>query len=181
MDCLFVIDYQKDFVDGTLGFPGAEKLDTAIAARVREYGAHRVWFTRDTHGADYMSTREARRLPVPHTIKGTDGWQVYGETARALAEVGAVGIDKVSFGMDVTDPTVAAALPEAPDSIELCGLDSNICVISNAVILQSIYPEAQIIVDANLTSTFDLKLQQETLDVLAGLQVDVRNAGKENA
>ena len=68
---LFVIDYQNDFVDGALGFPGAEKLDTAIAAKVRSYGKGRVLFTRDTHFENYLSTREGKNLPVVHCVKGT--------------------------------------------------------------------------------------------------------------
>lgn len=173
MDCLFVIDYQNDFVDGALGFPGAEKLDAGIAARIREYGSGHVWFTRDTHKEDYLSTREGRHLPVVHTTRGTDGWQVYGETARALEEVGAAAIDKITFGIDVCDPAVAAVLPEKADRIELCGLDSNICVLSNAAILQSRYPEAQLVVDARLVATFDPVLNEKTLDLLAGLQVEI--------
>ena len=175
MDCLFVIDYQKDFVDGALGFPGAEKLDAAIAQRVREYGKGRVWFTRDTHFEDYLDTREGRHLPVPHCLKGSDGWQNYGETAKALEEVEAVGIDKATFGMDVADPAILALLPKEADRIELCGLVSNICVVSNAVVLQSHYPNAQIVVDANLTASFDPDLHEKTLDVLAGLQAEVLN------
>ena len=175
MDCLFVIDYQKDFVDGALGFPGAEKLDAAIAQRVREYGKGRVWFTRDTHFENYLDTREGRHLPVPHCLKGSDGWQNYGETARALEEVEAVGIDKRTFAMDIADPEILSRLPETADRIELCGLVSNICVVSNAVVLQSHYPNAQIVVDANLTASFDGDLHEKTLDVLAGLQVEVLN------
>ena len=107
---LFVIDYQNDFVDGALGFAGAEKLDEKIAAKVRAYGKGHVLFTRDTHFENYLTTREGRNLPVPHCIKGTPGWQVYGETAKALAEVEAPAIDKLVFGMDVTDPATAAVL-----------------------------------------------------------------------
>ena len=103
MDILFVIDYQKDFVDGALGFAGAERLDEKIAARVREYGPGRVWYTMDTHYEDYINTREGRNLPVPHCIRGSEGWQNYGQTAEALAEVGAVGIEKRTFGMDLGD------------------------------------------------------------------------------
>ena len=175
MDCLFVIDYQNDFVDGALGFPGAEKLDKQIAQRVREYGCGNVWFTRDTHTEDYLTTREGKNLPVTHCVKGTHGWQNYGETAKALEEVGAVGIDKAAFGIDISDPEVKALLPKRADRIELCGLVSNICVVSNAAVLQSCYPAATIIVDANLTSSFDTILHEKTLDVLTGLQVDVQN------
>ena len=170
---LFVIDYQNDFVDGALGFPGAEKLDEKIAARVRQYGKGRVLFTRDTHFENYPDTREGRNLPVVHCVKGTDGWQVYGETAKALAEVEAPAIDKLVFGMDVSDPAVAAVLPEKADEIELVGLVSNICVVSNAVVLQSKYPEATIIVNASCTDSFDKELHAKVLDVLKGFQVKV--------
>ena len=172
---LFVIDYQKDFVDGALGFPGAERLDGPIAARIRAYGKGNVFFTRDTHTENYLTTREGRNLPVKHCIQGSDGWQVYGETAKALAEVEAVAIDKRSFGIDVSDPAVAAVLPSEADEVELVGLVSNICVVSNAVVLQSRYPEAVITVDAACTDSFDKALHEKVLDVLSGFQVHVVN------
>ncbi len=172
---LFVIDYQKDFVDGALGFPGAEQLDAGIAAKVRAYGPGRVLFTRDTHFENYLDTREGRLLPVKHCIKGSDGWQLYGETARACAEVGAPAIDKLVFGMDISDPAIAAVLPQTADEIELVGLVSNICVVSNACVLQAKYPEARIIVDAALTDSFDKALHEKVLDVLEGFQVKVEN------
>ncbi len=172
---LFVIDYQKDFVDGALGFPGAEKLDAKIADKIRRYGKGYVLFTRDTHFENYLSTREGKKLPVVHCVKGTPGWEVYGETAKALAEVEAPGIDKLVFGMDVTDPATAAVLPEQADEIELVGLVSNICVVSNAVVLQSKYPEATVIVDAACTDSFDKTLHEKVLDVLEGFQVTVIN------
>ena len=172
---LFVIDYQKDFVDGALGFPGAETLDERIAAKVRAYGKGRVLFTRDTHFENYLTTREGKNLPVLHCVKDTPGWQVYGETAKALAEVEARAIDKLVFGMDISDPATAAVLPEQADQIELVGLVSNICVVSNAVVLQSKYPEATIVVDAACTDSFDKSLHEKVLDVLAGFQVKVTN------
>ena len=172
---LFVIDYQNDFVDGALGFPGAEKLDEKIAAKVREYGPGRVLFTRDTHFENYLDTREGKNLPVKHCIKGSFGWEVYGKTAKALEEVGAKAIDKLVFGMDVTDPATASVLPESADEIELVGLVSNICVVSNAVVLQSKYPDATIIVDAACTDSFDKALHEKVLDVLSGFQVKVIN------
>lgn len=170
---LFVIDYQKDFVDGALGFAGAEKLDNSIAEKIRAYGKEKVFFTRDTHFDDYLTTREGRNLPVPHCIKGSDGWQVYGETAKALEEVEAVAIDKLSFGMDISAPAVAAVLPKNAEEIELVGLVSNICVVSNAVVLQSKYPQATITVDARCTDSFDKSLHEKVLDVLAGFQVRI--------
>ena len=164
---LFVIDYQNDFVDGALGFPGAEMLDGKIAAKIRAYGKGHVLFTRDTHFDNYLETR------VKHCVKGTHGWQVYGETAKALEEVNAAAIDKLVFGMDVTAPATAEVLPKHADEIELVGLVSNICVVSNAVVLQSKYPEATIIVDAACTDSFDKTLHEKVLDVLEGFQVKV--------
>jgi len=172
---LFVIDYQNDFVDGALGFPGAELLDGKIAAKVRGYGRGQVFFTRDTHFENYLDTREGKNLPVVHCVKGTKGWEVYGETAKALEEVEAKAIDKLVFGMDVTDPATAAVLPESAEEIELVGLVSNICVVSNAVVLQSKYPEATILVDAACTDSFDKGLHEKVLDVLEGFQVKVLN------
>ena len=87
----------------------------------------------------------------------------------------APGIDKLVFGMDVTDPATAAVLPESADEIELVGLVSNICVVSNAVVLQSKYPEATITVDASCTDSFDKSLHEKVLDVLSGFQVKVTN------
>lgn len=170
---LFVIDYQNDFVDGALGFPGAEKLDAGIAEKVRAYGSGHVLFTRDTHHEDYLQTREGKLLPVPHCLRGSDGWQLYGETRRACEEVGAPAIDKLSFGLDVSDPATAAVLPQEADEIELVGLVSNICLVSNAVVLQTRYPQARIIVDAALTASFDPALHEKVLDVMEGFQVKV--------
>ena len=119
---LFVIDYQNDFVDGALGFAGAEKLDAPIAEKIRAYGKGKVLFTRDTHFDNYLETREGKNLPVKHCVKGSFGWEVYGETAKALAEVEAAAIDKLVFGMDVTDPATAAVLPEEAFSYASEGL-----------------------------------------------------------
>lgn len=170
---LFVIDYQNDFVDGTLGFAGAEKLDERIVAKIKEYGKGRVFYTRDTHFEDYLETREGKNLPVVHCIKDTFGWEVYGKTKQALEEVDAVAIDKLVFGMDISDPKIASVLPKEADEIELVGLVSNICVISNAVVLQTKYPDATIKVDAACTDSFDKALNEKVLDVLSGLQVKV--------
>ena len=172
---LFVIDYQNDFVDGALGFAGAEMLDAGIAAKVRDYGEGHVLFTRDTHFENYPDTREGRLLPIVHCVRGTPGWELYGETARACAEVHAPAIDKLAFGMDISDPAIAAVLPEQADEIELVGLVSNICVISNACVLQAKYPEARIIVDAKLTAPMDPVIHEKVLDVLESFQVKVLN------
>lgn len=171
---LIVVDYQNDFVDGALGFDGAEKLDASIAKKIYEYGEGNVFFTRDTHTKDYLQTREGRNLPVEHCVKDTNGWEVYGETKKALEEVKAEGFDKESFGLSITGE-IASKLPKTVDEVELVGLVSNICVLSNAVIFQTYYPGATIVVDAALTDSFDSVLNQKALDVMEGLQVKVLN------
>lgn len=173
MKFLVVIDYQKDFVDGALGFAGAERLDAGIAEKILAYGKGRVFFTRDTHGADYLQSREGRHLPVPHCMQGSDGWQVYGRTREALESVQAKGVDKASFGVDFSDPAVCAVFPPQAEEIELAGLVSNMCVLSNAVVFQSRYPNAQIVVDAALTASFDPKLHEAALDILQAIHVNI--------
>ena len=172
---LFVIDYQKDFVDGALGFPGAEKLDAGIAAKVREYGQGHVICTRDTHFADYLETREGKSLPVVHCVKGTPGWALYGETAKICEEIGAPCIDKLSFGIDYGDPAVLAVLPEQAEEIELVGLVSYMCVLSNAIIAKAALPEAEILIDAACTAGPDQALHEKCLDLMESLQMTVIN------
>ena len=171
---LLVVDYQVDFVSGALGFAGAELLDRPIAEKIKEYGKGNVFYTLDTHFDNYLDTKEGKNLPVPHCIKGTAGWEVYGETKQALFDADAVCIEKRSFGIDLTDETLSK-LPRAVDSVEIVGLVSNICVISNAVILNTLYSDAEITVDAALTASFNDMLNKEALDVMSGLQINVIN------
>ncbi len=170
---LVVIDYQNDFVNGSLGFDGAEKLDAPIVERIRQYRreGHSVAFTRDTHYADYLSTQEGRRLPVVHCIKGTEGWELYGETAKELREGDGV-IDKPTFGsMALAELAVAGGY----DEVELVGLVSNICVITNAAILKTALPEATITVNAALTASNDAEMNGKALDIMQSIQVNVIN------
>lgn len=179
---LVVVDYQVDFVSGTLGFPGADRLDSRIAARIRSalQDGYDVLFTFDTHSANYLQTREGRTLPVEHTIRNTPGHELYGEVDRVFQECSKdpacdgqiIVADKTTFGLA---PEVIHVYLHSKDyeTIELCGLVSNMCVISNACCLQAAFPEAQIIVDATLTDSFDKDLHYQTLAVLQGMQVQI--------
>jgi len=172
---LVVVDYQKDFVDGSLGFPGAELLDAPIAAKIREYRADgdEIIFTKDTHGPAYFEMQEGKKLPVMHCQNGTPGWELYGETGKLCGD--SMVICKHAFG---SFDLAMMAMEKGYDSIELVGLVSNICVITNAILLKTAQPEAEIIVDASCTASFDKKLNEETLDVLEGLQITVTNRNK---
>lgn len=165
---LVVVDYQNDFVNGSLGFPGAELLDEAICKKISEYNDSEVVYTLDTHGEGYMDTLEGRNLPEPHCIKGTDGHKNYGQTSEKLA--GARCFEKSSFGsLELGEYLKAGGY----DRVELCGLVSNICVLSNAVIARAALPNAEIVVDHQCTASSDPALNDAALAVLKGIQVTV--------
>ena len=170
-ELLIVVDYQKDFVDGALGFPGAETLDGPIAARMAQVraGGGDVIFTMDTHGDDYAATVEGTKLPVPHCQKDTPGWQLYGQVGAALRPGDPV-FEKETFpSLDLAD-----WLREREyDAVELCGLVSHICVLSNAVMVKAALPNAHITVSARRTASYDPDLHQKALDVLEGIHITV--------
>jgi nicotinamidase-related amidase len=158
-------------VSGSLGFSGAESLDSLIAEKIRKYRAKgdAVIFTFDTHGADYLKTQEGKNLAVPHCVKGTAGHSLYGETAK-MPQDGDKCFYKQTFGSD----ELYEYLKTTPFArIEFVGLVSNICVMSNAVLAKTAQPETPIIVDADCTASHDPKLHQAALDVLKGLQIRV--------
>lgn len=170
---LIVVDYQKDFVDGALGFPGAERLDAPIAARIAAYrsAGDDVAFTMDTHDSGYVSTMEGRKLPVAHCLKGSEGWQLFGDTGAAL-QVGDPVFEKETFpSLDLGEWLWGRAYCQ----VELCGLVSHICVLSNAVMVKAALPNAEITVDAQLTASYDGVLHEKALDVLEGLHITVIN------
>lgn len=175
---LIVVDYQKDFVTGSLGFPGAEKLEDPICQKITEYraGGDEIIFTFDTHGEDYLSTQEGRKLPVVHCLKGTDGWQLYGRVADLCSPQDRC-FEKVTFGsLDLAEYVKEQKF----DQIELVGLVSNICVISNAVLCKAAVPEAEILVDAGCTGSGMGEIHQKALDVMEGLQITVTGSKEED-
>lgn len=180
---LIVVDYQIDFVDGALGFEGAEKLDERIARKIDEYreAGDSVYFTYDTHHANYLETQEGQKLPIPHCIEGTEGYELYGQVAERLLESDSV-FRKPTFGSSalferlVERQGVAVAVGSLPyESIELVGLVSNMCVLANAVIARTACPDVPIIVDASCTLAPDLAMHEKALDVMEGLQINVIN------
>ena len=169
---LIVVDCQKDFIDGALGFEGADAIIPGIVERIAGYksAGDEVVYTMDTHTADYMNTQEGRNLPVPHCIKGSEGYKLTPALEEPLS--GCKGFDKPTFGSLELANYIASNASDY-SSIEVCGLVSNICVVSNAMLAKAAAPEAEIIVDSKLTASFDPKLHQATLDGLGGVQVKV--------
>ena len=181
---LIVVDFQNDFVNGALGFPGAEELDARIAEKIRAYrkSGDEVWFTLDMHGRNYLQTQEGSRLSIPHCIEGTPGADFYGEVGELAAEGGLV-FEKPTFGskdlfkrlLGVQNAADESGCPRPFSSIELVGLVSSICVISNAVLAKTACPEVPIIVDASCTGAGDAAMNEKALDVMENLQIEVTN------
>lgn len=171
MKALIVVDYQVDFVSGALGNDAAAALDAGIAARIRQARekGEDVIFTLDTHEADYMTTREGKYLPVPHCIRGTAGHGLYGETAKACQTEDTV-FCKETFG---SKALFTHLQQKQYDAVELCGVVTNICVISNAVIAKTALPEADVSVNAALCASNDAALHRKALEVMASFQVNI--------
>jgi len=169
MKILVVVDMQNDFITGSLGSPEARKIVSRVKKKLafcRSRG-DMVIFTRDTHGEDYLKTQEGARLPVPHCIKGTPGWQICGR----LMVNGASVIDKPSFGSLALADRVAG-LGQVTE-VELVGLCTDICVISNAVILKACLPEARIVVDAACCAGVTPESHQNALNAMRMCQIDI--------
>ena len=171
--CLIVVDYQNDFVSGSLGFPGAAELEQHIVKKIKQYrdNGDEVIFTFDIHGADYMDTQEGRNLPIAHCLQDTDGHKLYGQIAGLIQESDKQ-LYKDTFGSDALYMYLKM---ERFASIELSGVVSNICVISNAILAKTAQPETPIIVDAKCTASNDGKLNTAALDVMESLQIQITN------
>ena len=141
---LIVVDMQKDFIDGSLGTKEAQAIVPAATARIRACRAagYTVIATLDTHEENYMDTREGKHLPVPHCIWGTAGWRIRPEIMDALGD-DAILVEKPTFGsMDLIKWLAGV------DEVELVGLCTDICVISNALLIKAAYPETVVSVDS---------------------------------
>lgn len=171
--CLIVVDYQNDFVTGSLGFAEAVSIEQNIAKKIMEYrkNGDEIIFTLDTHYENYLETQEGKNLPVPHCIKNTQGHNLYG-IVDTLVKDSDKKFEKEAFGSD----KLYEYLKVQPfESIELIGVVSNICVISNAVLAKTAQPKTPIIVDAKCTASFDNKVHNAALDVMVSLQIKIIN------
>ena len=144
---LLVIDMQTDFVDGALGTAEAVAIIPNVLREIAKYDKSDIIATRDTHSEEYMSTREGRHLPVPHCIKGTSGWEIHPKIAPALEACQI--IDKPTFGStELCDYIVKLAQSEEI-AVALIGLCTDICVVSNAMLIKAALPEIEVSVVAD--------------------------------
>lgn len=161
---LIVIDMQNDFIDGSLGTDEAVKIVPNVRKKIEEYrkNGDEIIFTRDTHGENYLDTPEGKKLPVVHCVKGTHGWQI----ADELDIPNAVHIDKPSFGYTRWDKF-------GFEKIELVGLCTDICVVSNALILKALFPNSEISVDSNCCAGVTPETHNAALETMKMCQIDV--------
>ncbi len=176
MDFLIVVDMQNDFVDGALGYPGAEALESPLCDKVRSALADgwKVIFTRDTHAPDYLDTREGRFLPVPHCIRGTEGWEIVPQLREYAA--GFAPVDKPTFGSTALAQMLSAINQGTPvEKITLVGLCTDICVISNALLLKAFLPETDIAVDASCCAGATPESHKNALAAMKACQITVEH------
>ena len=169
MKVLAIIDMQKDFIDGALGTKEAVAIVPKVAARLAQARAdgETVVFTRDTHHADYLLTQEGRKLPVPHCLEGTDGWQI----DAALAVEDAPVFDKPGFG----SPALIEYLRSLPalEGVEFIGLCTDICVISNAMVLRAAFPETEIEILSDCCAGVTPQSHENALSAMRMCQINI--------
>lgn len=175
---LVVVDYQKDFVDGALGFPKASSLEGGICEKISKYleEGEKVLFTYDTHHDNYLETREGKNLPVVHCIDDSEGHELFGKLKEFKGNENTLHYKKEAFALSPEDIlAIKEEVGENLDTIEFVGVVTNMCVISNVVAFQGEYINSNLVVDASLCASFDDSLHDKALDVIEALQVKVIN------
>lgn len=167
---LIVVDFQKDFVDGVMGFEEARLIEPLLKERIEFYLSNKqtVIFLRDAHDADYLQTVEGINLPIEHAIKNTKGWEIT-DALKSYSDK-CLTFDKGGFG---SCKLMEYLLANKYDSIELCGIITNICLLSNAVITKSAQPNTEIFIKASLVASNNQILHQKALDILENLHIKI--------
>lgn len=170
---LIVIDMQNDFIDGSLGTPEAAAIVEAVRRKILSYPQEDVIATMDTHGADYLQTQEGRRLPVVHCVRGTEGWQIRPELAALIHPENVY--EKPTFGcMELAEDLKEYVEAVEDVELELVGLCTDICVVSNALLLKAAMPEVPISVDARCCAGVTPEKHLAALETLRSCQVEVK-------
>lgn len=169
---LIVVDIQKDFVDGALGTKEAVAIVENAAKKIREFDGD-IFVTYDTHFEDYMNTAEGKKLPVPHCIKGKDGWELDKNIAAALKGKDFTRIEKLTFGSVDLPELVKEAVGDEDFDITLIGLCTDICVVSNALILKASFPEREIYVDSFACAGVTVDTHNAALTTMKMCQINV--------
>lgn len=170
---LIVIDMQNDFIDEALGTKEAVSIVEAVKEKIRSFPAEDVIATMDTHDEGYMQTQEGKNLPVMHCIKGTDGWKIRPDIAELLT--GAKIYEKPTFGSTALAADLKDLSEKEEIELELIGLCTDICVVSNALLLKASMPEVKISVDAACCAGVTPQKHLAALETMRSCQIDVKN------
>lgn len=184
MKVLVIVDVQKDFVDGSLGSPAAQAIVPNVVEKMREHKDSIILFTKDTHTKNYLKTSEGQKLPIEHCIKGTEGWSIDrtihnefksgGYTTYSAGDIINGRITKPTFGSyDLIDALCDINAKNTITEIEICGLVTNICLISNALMIKAAFWSVPIIVDANCCAGTSEVEHQAALTVMKSCQIEV--------
>ena len=171
---LIVIDMQNDFVDGVLGTKEAQAIVKKVLDKVKNFSGE-IIFTQDTHKADYLETQEGKNLPVEHCIKGSYGWQLIDSLKEIIKEKGCRVFEKNTFGSTELAQTLKNENKTGNpiDEIQLIGLCTDICVVSNAMLLKAFMPEVSITVEASCCAGVTVKKHEAALDTLSSCQIKI--------
>ena len=169
---LVIVDMQKDFVDGALGSKEACAIVPAAVRKIRTFDGG-IFATLDTHFENYMETAEGRKLPVPHCIKNTEGWELDKDIAAALKGKDYIPVEKNTFGSVDLPELIGRAADGEEFSIELIGLCTDICVVSNALLLKANFPEAVIAVDEKCCAGVTPEKHEAALETMRSCQIDI--------
>ena len=168
---LVVIDMQNDFIDGALGTPEAAAIVENVKDKIRAYPVEDIFATKDTHEADYLQTQEGRNLPVEHCIRGSRGWEIRGDIAELLD--GVKIYEKPTFGSIVMAVDLTELSKQEELEIEMVGLCTDICVVSNALLLKAMMPEVKISVDASCCAGVTPESHEAALQTMKMCQIEV--------
>ena len=170
---LVVVDMQKDFVDGALGTKEAVAIVPNVAEKIRNFDGE-IFVTYDTHFENYMESAEGKKLPVPHCIKNTNGWQLDKNVQSALVGKPYTAIEKVTFGSVDLPQKIKEVVAGEEFTIEVIGLCTDICVVSNALILKANFPECEITVDSTCCAGVTTDTHDKALATMKMCQIDVK-------
>lgn len=173
MEILLVVDMQNDFIDGALGTKEAQDIVPKVVDKIRNFDG-RILATRDTHEENYLETQEGRKLPVRHCIRGTKGWEICKEIKELVKEL---PIDKAVFGSLELGNMLQKydEWQEKIESVTVVGLCTDICVISNAMIVKAALPETRVIVDASCCAGVTPESHRQALEAMKVCQIEVIN------
>ena len=171
---LIVVDMQKDFVDGALGSPEAQAIVGNVVNKIDKFDGD-IIATYDTHPENYMETQEGKNLPVPHCIKGTDGWKLDSRVQSALDKREYKTIEKPTFGSTELVEYIKANYNPQEIEIELIGLCTDICVVSNALLIKASFLETKVSVDASCCAGVTPDSHNAALTTMKMCQVKVIN------